>query len=605
MSEAGIRHRLAAILVADVAGYSRLMASDERGTVAALDSARGVFKSQIELHQGRVIDMAGDSVFAIFESATGAVTAALAVQNALTGEAVKVPVGRRMQFRIGIHLGDVMEKPDGTVYGDGVNIAARLQSLAEPGGVTVSDSVKSAVRGKVPAALEDQGEQVLRNIPEPVRAYGLKAEGSSAAKRGSTVGEVDLPIPDKPSIAVLPFTNMSDEPEQEYFADGITEDIITDLSRVSGLFVVARNSSFVFKNRAVDIKEVGGRLGVMHVLEGSVRKAGARVRITAQLIDARTGGHLWVERFDRELADIFAVQDEVTRRIVDVLKVRLTTPERSRREQRGRVNAEAYDYAVRGRGSLRQYTPESAKQSRALLERALEIDNRFAPAYANLALLHFVEFINGWNQAGEEHLDRGIEFVNKALELDHDEALAYQALAMLKLCQRDYEAARRAAERVIELDQNFGEGFLTLGQVLDFMGQHGDAIKAFEWGLRLDPEFDLTRHLLGRAQLGMGRYAEAEQSFKRRLALNPYSDMTRAYLASLYGSLGRNEEAKQVWDEMLAINPRFSIERLRRTLPYRDPTWFERLVDGLRKAGVAPRDAGDVRTAGISSQPTG
>jgi adenylate cyclase len=282
---------------------------------------------------------------------------------------------------------------------------------------------------------------------------------------------------------------------------------------------------------------------------------------------------------------------------VDVLKVRLTTPERSRREQRGRVNAEAYDYAMRGRRSLRQYTPESAKESHVLLERALEIDNRFAPAYANLGLLHFVEFINGWNEADEEHLDRGIEFVNKALEVDPDDALAYQALAMLKLCQRDYKAAHRAAERVIELDPNFGEGFLTFGQVLDFTGQHGDAIKAFEWGLRLDPQFDLALHLLGRAQLGMGRYAEAEQSFKRRLALNPSSDMTRAYLASLYGSLGRHEEARQVWEEMLAINPHFSIERLRRTLPYQDPTWFERIVDGLRKAGMAARDAGDVGTA--------
>ena len=601
MSETGIRHRLAAILVADVAGYSRLMAGDERGTVAALDSARGVFKSQIESHQGRVIDMAGDSVLAVFESATGAVAAALTVQHALTRQAAKVPEGRRMRFRIGIHLGDVIEKPDGTVYGDGVNIASRLQSLAEPGGVTVSDSVKSVVRGKVPAVFEDQGEQTVKNIPEPIHAFRVEAEGSIAAKPGSTVGEIDLSIPDKPSIAVLPFTNMSGDPEQEYFADGITEDIVTDISRVSGLFVVARNSSFVFKNRAVDIKEVGRRLGVMHVLEGSVRKAGARVRITAQLIDAQTGGHLWVERFDRELADIFAVQDEVTRRIVDVLKVRLTAPEHSRREQRGRVNAEAYDYAMRGRMSLLQCTQESARESRALFERALEIDNRFAPAYANLALVHLQEFINGWNEPGEEHLKRGIELANKALDADPNEALAYHALTLLNLWGRDHEAAERAVERAVELDPNSGAGFVALGEVLDFTGRHGDAIKAFERGLRLDPEFDLAVHLLGRAQLGMGRYAEAEQSFKRRLALNPHSDMTRVYLASLYGSIGRHEEARQVWDDMLAINPHFSIERLQRTIPYRDPAWFERVVDGLRKAGIAPRDARDVGTAGISS----
>ena len=601
MSETGVRHRLAAILVADVAGYSRLMAGDEHGTVAALDSARGVFKAQIESHQGRVIDMAGDSVLAVFESATGAVAAALTVQHALTGQAAKVPEGRRMQFRIGIHLGDVIEKPDGTVYGGGVNIASRLQSLAEPGGVTVSDSVKSVVRGKVPAVFEDQGEQTVKNIPEPVHAYRVEAEASIAAKPASAVGEIGLSIPDKPSIAVLPFTNMSGDPEQEYFADGITEDIITDISRVSGLFVIARNSSFVFKNRAVDIKEVGRRLGVMHVLEGSVRKAGARVRITAQLIDAQTGGHLWVERFDRELADIFAVQDEVTRRIVDALKVRLTAPEHSRREQRGRVNAEGYDYVIRGRMSLVRGTQESAKESRALLERALEIDNRFAPAYANLALVHLQEFINGWNGAGEEHLKRGLELANKALEADPNEALGYHALTLVNLWRRDYEAAELAVERALELDPNFGAGFVALGEVLDFTGRHGDAIKAFERGLRLDPEFDLAVHLLGRAQLGMGRYAEAEQSFKRRLALNPHSDMSRVYLASLYGSIGRHEEARHVWDEMLAINPQFSIERLQRTIPYRDPAWFERVVDGLRKAGIAPRDAGDVGTAGTSS----
>ena len=589
MGDEVLRHRLAAILVADVAGYSRLMADDERGTLAALDVARGVFRLLIESNRGRVIDMAGDSVLAVFDSANGAVAAALTIQDALTGECMKLPEHRRMLFRIGIHLGDVIEKPDGTVYGDGVNIAARLQSLADPGGLTVSDSVKTAVRGKVSAAFEDQGEQSVKNISEPVRTSKVVPAGKAGPRPPGSGAEIGLALPDKPSIAVLPFTNMSGDAEQEYFADGITEDIITDISQVSGLFVVARNSSFVFKGRAVDVKDVGRRLGVRHVLEGSVRKAGVKVRITAQLIDAHSGGHLWAERFDRDLEDIFAVQDEVTRKIVDVLKVRLTVPEQSRREHRGKVNPEAYDLAVRARSCLFKFTPQSVDESRVLLERALQVDDRFALAYANLATVHFQEYQNGWGRPGDEqeHLARGMELVHKALAIDPDEAIAHLTLALLSLWQRKYDDAQRAIERAIALSPNFAEAFLVLGQVLDFAGRNEQAIDAFEQAIRLDPEFGLPLHALGRAQLGMGRYAEAEQNFKRRLVLNPNSDMTRVYLAALYGIVGRPDEARPLWSELQVINPHFTVERLRRVLPYRDPTWVERIVDGLHKAGLA------------------
>ena len=302
--------------------------------------------------------MAGDSVLAVFETVTGAVSAALAIQKEINQAGESVPEDRRMRFRIGVHLGDVMEKADGTIYGDGVNIAARLEGLAEPGGITISGAVRGAVRGKVMAGFVDQGEQQVKNIPYPVRAFAVCAEGDIAAIPSSVVAESAPSLPDKPSIAVLPFANMSGDPEQEYFVDGITEDILTDLASVSGLFVIARNSSFVYKNQAVDIKEVGRKFGVRHVLEGSVRKAGARVRITAQLIDAETGGHVWAERFDRDVEDIFAVQDEVTRNIVNALKVRLTGNDRKYREQRGKVNAEAYDYAMRARSSFLQFTPE-------------------------------------------------------------------------------------------------------------------------------------------------------------------------------------------------------------------------------------------------------
>ena len=295
-----------------------------------------------------------------------------------------------MRFRIGVHLGDG-SKGDGTIYGDGVNIAARLEELAEPGGITLGP-VRIAVKGKV-AAASNQGEQKVKNIPDPVHAHRVPPEASSTAALAA--GEADLPLPDKPSIAVLPFNNMSGDAEQEYFADGITEDIITELSRISGMLVIARNSTFVFKKQAVDVKEVARRLGVRHVLEGSVRKAGSRVRITAQLIDASTGGHVWAERFDRDLEDIFAVQDEVTQRIVAELKVKLTASERTGRAARGKVNPEAYDYTVRARECFLRFTAESMSEARSLLERALQIDSGLAIVYAQLALVHAAEYING------------------------------------------------------------------------------------------------------------------------------------------------------------------------------------------------------------------
>ncbi len=385
MSDTGIRQRLTAILAADAVGYSRLMAADEPATVNALDTARAIFKSQIESHQGRVIDMAGDSVLAVFETAAGAVTAALAIQQELSTVSSSVPDDRRMRFRIGVHLGDVIEKPDGTVYGDGVNIAARLEGLAEAGGVTVSDAVKTALRGKVHAIFEDQGEQTVKNIAEPVRSYALRLTAERALPRAvgpplprrparrvtiavaagillviaaeaitflarwisrtdtAPAARTGLSIPDKPSIAVLPFENMSGDPEQAYFADGMTEDLITDLSKLSGLFVIARNSVFTYKGKAIKPEQVSRELGVRYVLEGSVRKAGNRVRITAQLVDATTGYHRWAERYDREVRDIFAMQEEVTRKIVAALAVQLTAAERERLARKYTDNLEAYD----------------------------------------------------------------------------------------------------------------------------------------------------------------------------------------------------------------------------------------------------------------------
>jgi adenylate cyclase len=587
------KKRLVAILAADAAGYSRLMADDDAATVAALDAARGVFRTQIESAQGRVIDMAGDSVLAAFETAAGAVGTALAVQQTLADVVKEVPEDRRMRFRIGVHLGDVIEKADGTVYGDGVNIAARLESLAEPGGITVSDAVYGAVRGKIKASFVDQGEQQVKNIAYPVRAFRVSAAGQAvpvaAAKAAPAAAEPALRPPDKPSLAVLPFTNMSGDPEQEYFADGITEDIITDVSKTPGLFVIARNSSFTYKKQNVDVKEVGRRFGVRHVLEGSVRKAGMKVRINVQLIDAESGGHVWAERFDRDLEDIFALQDEVTQKIVEALKVNLGGGEPARLRPRGEVNTEAYDYMLRARSCILRFTPQGLVEGRTMLERALEIAPALAQTakgHAYLAMTDLIEYMNGWNNAGPERLEQALALARKAYEMDETSALACNALAVALIWSRRLDEAEPLSRRAIEIDPNFSEAFGSLGNGLHFAGRHEEAIAAFEQALRLDPEFHAWIHALGRAQFALGRYAEAEATFKRRLIHMPHSDVTRAYLASLYGHTGRIDEAKRVWRELMEINPKYTPELTLRVLPYRDRAPLDQFVAGLRKAGL-------------------
>ncbi|KPK05233.1 MAG: hypothetical protein AMJ64_12055 [Betaproteobacteria bacterium SG8_39] len=587
MSGAGIRQRLAAILAADVAGYSRLMAADEHATVASLDAARAVFRAQIAAHGGRVIDMAGDSVLAVFETAMGAVSAALAVQRALAGLAEAAPDDRRMRFRIGVHMGDVIEKADGTVYGDGVNIAARLEGLAEPGGITVSDAVHGAVRSKVAAGFVDQGEQQVKNIAHPVRAYRVTATGHTAAIAARAPAEPALRPPDKPSLAVLPFTNMSGDPEQEYFADGITEDIITDVSKTPGLFVIARNSSFTYKKQNVDVKEVGRKFGVRHVLEGSVRKAGMKVRINVQLIDAESGGHVWAERFDRNLEDIFALQDEVTQRIVEALKVKLSGSDPAHHRARGKVNTEAYDYMLRARSCLLQFTPQGLAEARAMLERALEIDPGLMQANAYLAVAYGTEYVNGWVDPTSDSLAKGLALARKAVAGNPDDAMSRNALAIALMWNRKLDEAERESRRTIELDPNFSEAHGGLGFILHFTGRHQPSIACFEQALRLDPQFHLWLHALGRSQFALQRYAEAEATFKRRLIHMPKSDVTRAYLASLYGLTGRREEAQRMWRELMEINPQYTPELTLRILPYTDRAPLEQFVEGLRKAGLA------------------
>jgi adenylate cyclase len=581
----GTQRRLAAIVSTDVVGYSRLMGIDEIGTLAALRQHRtDLIDGKIEEHGGRIVKTMGDGLLLEFPSVVDAVRSMLEIQTGMAERNEGVGENRRIVLRIGINLGDIIIDGD-DIHGDGVNIAARLQAIARPGGIAVSDPVNGQIQNRLDAVFSDDGEHNVKNIARPVRVWRW-APGGGEPTRAEARSE-----PEKPSIAVLPFTNMSGDPEQEYFSDGITEDIITDLSKASGLFVIARNSSFSYKGQSPDVRQVCRELGVRYVLEGSVRRAGNRVRINAQLINGDDGGHLWAERYDRDLEDIFAVQDEVTREIVAALQVELTPLEEGRRSDRGKVNPEAFDHLYRGRACLFKFDAGDLIEGRRMLELAVELDPDLVQAHAMLSIISSTEYVNGWNGADAGHLDRALALAEKAVAIDNDDPSGHFAHSLCQTWRRELAGARRAAERAIDLDPNFASGYSALGQALDFMGQHGRAAEMFQQAFLLDPQVDLMLHFKGRAQMALGLYDEAEANFKSRIIRSPGTDTTRAYLAALYGQTGRIEEARQVWRELMEVNPGFDVERTRATLPYRDAAFFERFFGGLANADLPARGA--------------
>lgn len=585
MAKERVQRRLAAILAADVVGYSRLMERNEANTLSELKARRKeVIEPLIIRHQGRVFKEIGDGLLVEFGSAVEAVECAAELQDAMAAANADVPEDRRIVMRIGVNLGDVMVEGS-DLFGDGVNVAARIEGLADPGGVAISDTVHEHVHSRIGVDFVDRGMHEVKNIERPVHVWALSpgaGEGTVTA-----VAEARPQLPNKPSIAVLPFDNMSGDLEQGYFADGITEDIITDLSKISGLLVIARNSSFAYRGQALDIRRISRELGVRYVLEGSVRRAAGRIRINAQMIDSQTGGHVWAERYDRDLEDIFAVQDEVTRTIVRALEVKLTAGEEAQRGSRGKVNPEAYDLLVRARQTMLQLRPEAAVEARRMLERALEIDPGLALAYARLSIIAFADYANQWNNATPDNLQQALAFARKAIEADETEPQGHIALALALAWSRSLDEAERAAAHALSLGPSTAEAYTGLGNIQDFLGRHEEAAALFRQAHRLDPQFDLALHFLGRALLALGRFDEAEIAFQRRLALSPRSDMTRFYLACLNARAGRHEEARRYWHETLQINPRFSVEHVRRALPYRDPNVLDRLIDGLREAGIA------------------
>ncbi len=627
MVQEGFKRKLTAILSADVEGYSRLMSEDEEATVRTLTTYREVLTTLIKQRNGKVIDSPGDNLLAEFASVVDAVQCAVAVQKEIKARNTELPENRRMQFRIGINLGDVIQEEE-RIYGDGVNIAARLEGLAEPGGICISKMAFDHIESKLPYGYDFIGDQTVKNITKPVGAYRVLMDrrvtvsGKPVDEKRSPVRRVPIlvgtaavlalavaigiwqfyvrrptiepvsvekmafPLPDKPSIAVLPFVNMSGDPDQEYFSDGITEDLITDLSKISGLFVIARNSAFIYKGKTVKIAEVGRELGVRYVLEGSVRKANGRVRITAQLVETTTEGHLWAERYDRDLKEIFALQDEVAQKIVAALKVELTEDEQERLVRKYTDNMEAYDYYLRGAEYFNRFTKEANVQARSMFERAIELDSDFAAAYAYLGHTYLLDWGMGWNR-GPHILEQAYEIGQRAIALDDPSGGGYCLVGHVYLSKKRHEKAIAVFERAIDLNANYPMVFAGLGDVLSWAGRPQEAIEYLKKAMRLDPEQSFWYFwFLGHAYFLAGQHEEAIETLKRAVNRNPDFWLAHVYLAASYSELGRQEEARVEVSEVVRLRPQISSEDWRQTLPYKDQAVSERLFDSLRKAGL-------------------
>ncbi|OLB49373.1 MAG: hypothetical protein AUH99_11855, partial [Candidatus Rokubacteria bacterium 13_2_20CM_2_70_11] len=584
-----VQRRLAAILSADVKGYSRLMGEDEVATVRTLTAYREVMAALIRERSGRVVDATGDNVLAEFASVVDALECAVALQRELKSRNAQLPAPRRLEFRIGINLGDVIVEGE-RIYGDGVNIAARVEGLAEPGGISISGAVYDQVKKKLALTYEPRGEHVVKNIREPVRVYRVLGEpeptgpgpritrivGRLAWRRatlllglvllvaagGAAVWSLysrwrppGFELPDRPSVAVLPFENMSGDAGQEYFGDGITEDLITGLSKLSGLFVIARNSVFAYKGRAVKPAQVSRELGVRYVLEGSVRKAGNRVRITAQLVDAATGYHVWAERYDRDLKDVFALQDEVTQKIVGVLAVKLTAPEKDRLGRAPTRNVEAYDYVLRGLEYHRRTTKEANAEARKMFARAVELDPEYAMAYSAMGWTHLQAWQLQWSR-DPETLQRAFELAQKAIVRDDSLAGPHDLLGQVYLWKKEHERAIAQAERAVALAPNNADSYETLAEVLAWSGRADEAIEDIKQAMRLDPQYPFFYlWTLGHAYYLTGRSDEAIATFRKLLARNPNFVPAHAFLAVLYGERGLEEDARSEWAAAERLSP--------------------------------------------------
>ena len=586
-----MERKLAAIFSADVKGYSRLMGEDEEATIRTLTTYREVMTTLITQHRGRVVDSPGDNLLAEFASAVDAVRGAVEIQREFKVKNAELPPERRMEFRIGINVGDVVVEGE-RLYGDGVNIAARLEALAEGGGICIAGTVYDQVENKLSLGYEYVGEQMVKNIAKPVRVYRVRLEAEAPAtepgkeKVNSPLPTSTLPLPDKPSLIVLPFTNMSNDPEQEYFSDGITEDITADLSRISSLFVIARTSAFSYKGKAVKVQEVGREMSVGYVLEGSVRRAGPQVRITAQLIDALTGFHLWTERYERPLQDLFAVQDEVVQKIVTTLKLQLTLWERGYLVRKTTDNLEAYDAYLRGTELFYRTTKEANAQARQMFEKAIELDPTYAAGYAGLAMSDWRTWLSQWSPA-PQILERTFELAQKAVALDEALPRAHLTFGHIYLMRKQYEQAIAELERAITLDPNFADGYADLAVMLGAAGRPEEALGLVKKAMRLNPHYPLQYSFsLGWIYVLLGQYEEALAPLKQTLSRNPNFLSAHRALASCYSELGREAEARAEAEAVLRLSPNFSLEEFKQSFPLKSAAALERYVAALRKAGL-------------------
>lgn len=582
-----VQRRLAAIVVADVAGYSRLMGENEEATLAALtDHLTALIEPSIAEHQGRVVKTTGDGFLAEFASVVDAVDCAVAIQEGMLVRNGAVPEGRRVAFRIGINLGDVIVQQD-DLFGDGVNVAARLEGLAEPGGICISDLVRQGIRAKLDLALEDLGPQRVKNIGEPVHAFRIVI--GALPPPAASAPEQPLPLPDRPSIAVLPFDNLSGDQEQEYFSDGITEDIITELSKISGLFVIARHSSFAYKGQAVTLRQVGRDLGVRHMLEGSVRKAGKRLRISAQLIDAASDHHLWAERYDRDLEDIFAVQDEVARAVAAALAVALKPDEGRRLSRPPTENVEAYDIYLRTRAALWPPTRGNLLSARNAYRRIAEIDPTFAGGPAGESMTYAFSIIFGHSEQPQEDAARALKLAQTAVASDDAFAQGHSALGLASVVTGRYDEAVVQARRAVELQPGDADTHLYLTFPLLFAGRAEDAREAISTALRLDPQYVSGPYLnvLGVVCFCAGRHEEAIEAFKRNVDRGgPIAVPALVFRTAAYSAAGDGEKAEASAAALLDFSPGFSAGGFRMLQMFRYPEDRLGVIEALRRAGL-------------------
>jgi adenylate cyclase len=588
MTTQEVKRKLTAILSADVKGYSRLMGEDEKGTVRILNTYKEVMTNLIERHRGRVVGAPGDNVLAEFGSVVNAVACAVEIQKELKTRNADLPENRRMDFRIGINLGDVIEDGE-QILGDGVNIAARLESLSEAGGICISGTAYDQVENKLSLGYEYLGEQPVKNIAKPVRVYRVLVEPKAVAQRGLEVASKErmaLPLPDKPSIAVLPFVNMSDDPKQEYFSDGITGEIITALSKVPNLFVIAHNSTFTYKGKPVKVKQVSEELGVRYVLEGSVQKSGDRVRITAQLIDALSSHHLWAERYDRDLKDIFALQDEITMKVITALQVELTAGEMAGMMAKGTKNIDAFIKYLQAYELISRANKERNAQAKKILEEAVALDPEYPRLYMGLAIVHMYDMWYGTTESPDQSLDLAFELAQKAISLDNSNATAHGILGHVYAMKRQYDRAIAECERAVFLDPNSAENIFWLGMALNWAGRTEEAIPYIQNAIRLNPLPPALYFVqLAVSYRDSGQYEKAIEASKKALQREPNTQFAYIHMAISYIRLGQEKEARAAAAEILRINPKFSLESYAKILPFPQPV-ADLVIEDLRKAGL-------------------